>query len=50
MNVIDLMTLFHPELHPHGMSRERFEWLESWVSAPGDVIRFPTGRRTPATA
>ena len=24
VNVIDLMTLFHPELHPHGMSRERF--------------------------
>ena len=24
VNVIDLMTLFHPDVHPHGMSRERF--------------------------
>ena len=26
---------------PEGMSRERFEWLESWVSDPADVIRTP---------
>lgn len=24
---------------PEGMSRERFEWLEAWISDPGDVIR-----------
>lgn len=24
VNVIDLMTLFHPDVHPHGMTRERF--------------------------
>ncbi|HVX40622.1 MAG TPA: phosphoketolase family protein [Gemmatimonadaceae bacterium] len=24
VNVIDLMTLFHPDVHPHGVSRERF--------------------------
>jgi xylulose-5-phosphate/fructose-6-phosphate phosphoketolase len=24
VNVIDLMTLFHPDVHPHGMDRERF--------------------------
>ena len=27
VNVIDLMTLFHPDQHPHGMSRERFAQL-----------------------
>jgi cysteine synthase len=26
---------------PAGMSRERFEWLERWVSAPADIIRTP---------
>ena len=26
---------------PEGMSRERFEWLEHWVTEPGDVIRTP---------
>jgi cysteine synthase len=26
---------------PEGMSRERFAWLERWVSAPGDIIRTP---------
>src|SRR5579862_5465898 len=26
---------------PEGMSRERFEWLERWVSDPADVIRTP---------
>ncbi len=26
---------------PEGMSRERFDWLEGWVSAPEDVIRTP---------
>jgi cysteine synthase len=26
---------------PEGMSRERFAWLEHWVSDPGDVIRTP---------
>jgi len=26
---------------PEGMSRERFEWLERWVSAPGDIVRTP---------
>jgi len=26
---------------PEGMSRERFAWLERWVSDPGDVIRTP---------
>jgi len=26
---------------PEGMSRERFNWLEQWVSDPGDIIRTP---------
>jgi cysteine synthase len=26
---------------PAGMSRERFEWLQEWVSDPGDIIRTP---------
>jgi len=26
---------------PEGMSRERFAWLERWVSAPADIIRTP---------
>ncbi len=26
---------------PEGMSRERFAWLEEWVSDPADVIRTP---------
>jgi cysteine synthase A len=26
---------------PEGMSRERFEWLERWVSDPADIIRTP---------
>ncbi len=26
---------------PEGMSRERFDWLESWVSNPEDIIRTP---------
>jgi cysteine synthase A len=26
---------------PAGMSRERFEWLERWVSQPEDIIRTP---------
>jgi cysteine synthase A len=26
---------------PEGMSRERFAWLEAWVSDPADVIRTP---------
>jgi cysteine synthase len=26
---------------PEGMSAERFQWLERWVSAPEDVIRTP---------
>jgi cysteine synthase len=26
---------------PEGMSRERFAWLEDWVSDPGDIIRTP---------
>ena len=26
---------------PEGMSRERFEWLESWVADPADIIRTP---------
>jgi cysteine synthase A len=26
---------------PEGMSRERFEWLEHWVSDPADIIRTP---------
>jgi len=26
---------------PAGMSRERFAWLEQWVSAPEDIIRTP---------
>ena len=26
---------------PEGMSRERFEWLEGWVSEPEDIIRTP---------
>jgi cysteine synthase len=24
---------------PEGMSRERFNWLEQWVSDPGDIVR-----------
>jgi xylulose-5-phosphate/fructose-6-phosphate phosphoketolase len=27
VNVVDLMTLFPPEVHPHGLSEERFESL-----------------------
>src|ERR1700681_2477301 len=26
---------------PAGMSRERFEWLQNWVSDPADIIRTP---------
>jgi cysteine synthase A len=26
---------------PEGMSRERFEWLERWVSDPSDIVRTP---------
>ncbi|MGB3565045.1 MAG: pyridoxal-phosphate dependent enzyme [Thermoanaerobaculia bacterium] len=26
---------------PEGMSRERFDWLESWVNEPEDIIRTP---------
>jgi len=26
---------------PAGMSRERFAWLEDWVTDPGDIIRTP---------
>ncbi|MGH2525843.1 MAG: pyridoxal-5'-phosphate-dependent protein subunit beta, partial [Actinomycetota bacterium] len=26
---------------PEGMSRERFEWLERWVSEPSDIVRTP---------
>ncbi len=26
---------------PEGMSRERFAWLEEWVSDPGDIVRTP---------
>ena len=26
---------------PEGMSRERFAWLEDWVSDPGDIIATP---------
>ena len=26
---------------PEGMSRERFDWLEHWVSDPDDIIRTP---------
>jgi cysteine synthase len=26
---------------PEGMSRERFEWLEDWVTQPADIIRTP---------
>lgn len=26
---------------PEGMSRERFEWLEQWVTDPGDIIKTP---------
>ncbi len=26
---------------PEGMSRERFDWLEQWVSDPEDIIRTP---------
>jgi cysteine synthase len=26
---------------PEGMSRERFEWLEEWVTDPADIIRTP---------
>ena len=26
---------------PAGMSRERFAWLDEWVSDPGDIIRTP---------
>jgi cysteine synthase A len=26
---------------PAGMSRERFDWLQEWVSDPGDIIRTP---------
>jgi cysteine synthase len=26
---------------PEGMSRERFDWLSRWVSAPEDIVRTP---------
>jgi cysteine synthase len=26
---------------PEGMSRERFDWLEQWVSEPADIVRTP---------
>ena len=26
---------------PEGMSRERFDWLESWVSNPEDIVKTP---------
>jgi cysteine synthase len=26
---------------PAGMSQERFDWLDRWVAAPGDIIRTP---------
>lgn len=26
---------------PAGMSRERFDWLQEWVSDPGDIVRTP---------
>ncbi len=26
---------------PEGMSRERFDWLEHWVTEPSDIIRTP---------
>ncbi|MGH9303111.1 MAG: pyridoxal-phosphate dependent enzyme [Acidimicrobiales bacterium] len=26
---------------PAGMSQERFDWLESWVSDPSDIVRTP---------
>jgi cysteine synthase A len=26
---------------PAGMSRERFDWLEKWVSNPSDIVRTP---------
>jgi cysteine synthase len=26
---------------PEGMSRERFDWLESWVADPSDIVRTP---------
>lgn len=26
---------------PEGMSRERFEWLERWVTSPEDIVRTP---------
>ncbi len=26
---------------PEGMSRERFDWLEDWVSDPADIVRTP---------
>jgi cysteine synthase A len=26
---------------PEGMSRERFDWLEQWVTDPSDIIRTP---------
>jgi cysteine synthase A len=26
---------------PEGMSRERFEWLERWVTDPSDIVRTP---------
>ena len=26
---------------PAGMSRERFDWLERWVSKPSDIVRTP---------
>ncbi|MCP5365877.1 MAG: pyridoxal-5'-phosphate-dependent protein subunit beta [Hyphomicrobiales bacterium] len=26
---------------PEGMSRERFQWLENWVTDPADIVRTP---------
>ena len=36
-----LMDCHGVAILPEGMSRERFEWLESWVEDPSDIVRTP---------
>jgi xylulose-5-phosphate/fructose-6-phosphate phosphoketolase len=55
VNVVDLMTLFPPDAHPHGMSEQRFEQLFSretdvifaFHGYPGAVHQLIHGRPKP---
>ena len=44
VNVVDLMTLFPQEVHPHGMSETRFvELFDSRQTGRFRLPRLPTG-------